>query len=104
MSSIPLLEREARIRDAINEILSTDKPNLTEIARKHVIPHSTLWDRFHGRQSRVMAHESQMLLPLYMENILVDRIKLYVELRFPPYADLILNAAQAMSGVRPADN
>src|SRR5438128_477266 len=51
-----------------------------------------------------MAHESQMLLPLYIENVLVDRIKMYVELGFPPYTDIILNAAEAMGGIRPADN
>ena len=94
-SATPLLDQEARIQEALKEIFHPEHPNLYQLHKKWRVPYSTLWDRCHGRKTRVLGHESQMLIPLYLKNILVDRIAQYAELGFPPYIDTIYNAVKS---------
>jgi hypothetical protein len=94
------IERDSRIESAISAYLTKQYSSIRKAADAFNLPFTTVRDRMAGRNSRIIAHESQQTLSNGEESILIRWITRLTRTGFPASPKLVMEMAEEVRAKR----
>jgi len=95
----------APINEAIAFLQGSDKPSISEAAKKFKVERSTLSKHFHGKRGSIAkANEKKQLLTNNQELVLVNHIQRLCDWCLPPTPAMVATWAKEMCGRQPNKN